>query len=219
MEITSAHEIAKWFIKNGFDSPRNTFDGNMKLQKMLYFAQLIHLARYEQPLFVENILAFKNGSVIEEVRHKYQYSHYEYISSAITENTRYTSEQLDTMLTTQELFGELSASDLSEINHLHSSWDEAYEKSRFGSYHEKSLSIIALGRLIENEVPLIKEILSAHEATKEIQTYEVVNGRKFFYDPNQITINEEILALLESFNGPDSSYSIYKDETAGILIF
>ena len=53
----SALDVAKWFIKNGYDNPRNTHEGEAKLQELLYFAQLIHLAKHGDVLFNEPILA------------------------------------------------------------------------------------------------------------------------------------------------------------------
>ena len=62
--MLKAIDAAKWFVNQNCDMPRNTFDGNMKLQKMLFFAQLIHLARTGELLFEDPILAFKQGSVV-----------------------------------------------------------------------------------------------------------------------------------------------------------
>ena len=39
-----ALDYAKYFIKGGFDSNPNTYDGNMKLNKLLVFADLISMA-------------------------------------------------------------------------------------------------------------------------------------------------------------------------------
>lgn len=219
MESLSAVDVAKWFIQNDLDTPRNTFDGNMKLQKLLYFSQLVHLAKYNKPLFDEKILAFQNGSVIEEVRQLYRNNHYQFVDQANKTNLRLTSEQLDTLLTVEEIFGELSALELSDLNHQHQSWKESYENSRIGSFHEKHLSEITISQLQKHEVPKVQEILEAHYSGMSLIAFEVVNGRKFYYDPEQIQITDELLALLESFDGQDSAYSLYLDETAGIVIY
>nr|WP_293017994.1 type II toxin-antitoxin system antitoxin SocA domain-containing protein [Moorena sp. SIO3I8] len=36
----------------------------MKLQKLLYYAQSLHLALYDQPLFDEEIQAWRSGSCV-----------------------------------------------------------------------------------------------------------------------------------------------------------
>ena len=38
--MRDVYDFAKFFIKNGADSSPNTYDGNMKLQKLLVFAAL-----------------------------------------------------------------------------------------------------------------------------------------------------------------------------------
>lgn len=219
MSTTNAVEIAQWFIKNQYDSPRDTYDGNMKLQKMLYFSQLVHLAKYGESLFDEEILAFKNGSVVEEVRQPYRNRNADFIISALQSRNKIDEKVLDTLTTVKVVFGDLNARELSDLNHLHKSWKEAYENSQFGPFHEKSLSVISIQQMISNELENMKEIIQAYEDGKNIINYEVVNGRKFYYDPNTIDLNDEVLSMLESFNGADSAYTITKDESTGILIY
>ena len=50
----------------------NTYDGNMKLQKLLVLADMAHLAQYGQPLFKDDVLALENGLVVEKVRLRYR---------------------------------------------------------------------------------------------------------------------------------------------------
>ena len=59
--MKDVYDYAKYFIKNGADTMPNTYDGNMKLQKLLVLADLANIAEYGEPLFSEQVLAFKNG--------------------------------------------------------------------------------------------------------------------------------------------------------------
>ena len=70
--MRDVYDFAKYFIKKGADSLPNTYDGNMKLQKLLTFADLISIAKYGKPLFNDPVLAFKNGCVVEKVRQRYK---------------------------------------------------------------------------------------------------------------------------------------------------
>lgn len=81
------------------------------------------------------------------------------------------------------------------------------------------MSEITLSQLQKHEVPKVQEILEAHYSGMSLVAFEVVNDRKFYYDPEQIQITDEVLAMLESFDGQDSAYSLYLDETAGIVIY
>lgn len=216
----SAMDAAKWFIQKNLDNPRNTFDGNMKLQKLLYFAQLIHLANHGEVLFEEPILAFENGSVVEQVRLTYRDEQRGLMNDAIQTQFEFDPEQFETLELTEEIFGGLSARELSDINHMHQGWKDAYERSFRGRYRFKGFGLIRLDEMIEKDLPYIKEMLKAYEMTREQdEVFEVVNGIKFYYDPNEIEINEDILHELQGFNGTESAYSLYIDEEQGLVIF
>ncbi|WP_261133052.1 hypothetical protein, partial [Bacillus sp. Marseille-Q3570] len=70
-EKVKALDLAKWFIKHDFDKPKNTIEGNSKLQNLIYFSQLIHLAKNGDTLFNDKIYASENGSVIEPINKQY----------------------------------------------------------------------------------------------------------------------------------------------------
>jgi uncharacterized phage-associated protein len=61
----TALEVAKWFTKwADFNDADMT---NMKLQKLLYYAQGQYLAEHEEPLFDEDIEAWSHGPVVPSV--------------------------------------------------------------------------------------------------------------------------------------------------------
>lgn len=57
--------IAKWFV--AWAKANDAELSNLKLQKLLYYAQGYHLARHDAPLFVDPIQAWSNGPVVEKV--------------------------------------------------------------------------------------------------------------------------------------------------------
>ena len=72
MEKINVFDVTKWFLENNLDTPRDTFKGNMKLQKLLFFAQLISLAKNNKLLFDDEFCAFENGMVMEKIRIAYK---------------------------------------------------------------------------------------------------------------------------------------------------
>jgi len=216
----AAKEIAMWFIDSGYDRPRDTFDGNMKLQKLLYFAQLIHLAETGDTLFDDSILAFENGSVVEEVRKAYRNNFHQLFRDVYNQRFDFTQEQLKTLQTTVEIFGDVSASELSDINHMHLAWREALENSLDGKFHLKERSEIKIDSIIKYDLENIREMLKAYEMAKGCdEKAEVVNGITFYYNPNEIEITEDVLKELEAFRGDESAYVIYKDINKGMVIY
>jgi len=62
----NALDIAKYFIT--LASPeKEDFITNLKLQKLLYYAQGFHLVLFGKPLFTEKIQAWQYGPVVPEV--------------------------------------------------------------------------------------------------------------------------------------------------------
>lgn len=66
-------EVAKFFL---FKASRDD-DGpdpitHLKLQKLCYYAQGLHLALYDKPLFPEEIQAWPHGPVCPELYHEYK---------------------------------------------------------------------------------------------------------------------------------------------------
>jgi uncharacterized phage-associated protein len=59
--------IARWFI--AWAAAEDEEITNLKLQKLLYFAQGHHLARYGTPLFGAEIRAWAHGPAVPEVYH------------------------------------------------------------------------------------------------------------------------------------------------------
>lgn len=219
-----AIDLAKYFMKNELDEPRNTYDGNMKLQKLVYFAQLIHLAKFGEPLFEEPIYAFKNGSVIENVRHAYKYKLDWLVSEANSFDNDFNEEINETLTLTKKIFGDLSAVELSDLNHQQFSWKSFYDRSidELTNFHHKEESIIDIDSIIEHDLSKVQQLITAVELDdEEDMDFEVINGVTFYYDPFSTILNDEIIKELEEFalECDESVYSFYIDENVGLVIY
>lgn len=219
-----AIDIAKLFIKKGLDYPRNTLDGNMKLQKLVYFSQLIHLAKYGKPLFDDPIYAFKHGSVIENVRQAYQYNNNWLVNESMKFEEDLIEEEKESIELTERIFGNLTANELSELNHQQFSWKSSYDRSvdDFFDYHHKEASIIDIERIIEHDIEKVQQLLLAFEVSKESKKhFIVINSITFYFEPDQTVLNDEILSELEEFTHDctESIYTFYFDENLGLVIF
>ena len=69
--MASAKDIAEYFI--WIDS-KEASDGvsNLKLQKLVYYAQGYFLALFERPLFPESIEAWRHGPVVPDLWHEFK---------------------------------------------------------------------------------------------------------------------------------------------------
>lgn len=80
--MLNVKEVAKYFLSKDKDKKifninlielngHKCYEGNVMLNKYLYFAQTVYLAKYGQLLFNDNFLAFDNGPIIKEIMNNY----------------------------------------------------------------------------------------------------------------------------------------------------
>lgn len=121
----SASLIAKWFLfYNDTLLEREDSDliSNLKLQKLLYYAQGCYLALKDEPLFYERIVNWMHGPVVEEVYYEYR----KYGSKGIEYQGDYDgSISEETVAVLEEVFrvfGKYSAWGLRNMTHEEDPW-------------------------------------------------------------------------------------------------
>lgn len=70
-----AEEIAEWFLNKNriqMNFEDSEYITNLKLQKLLYYAQGVFLAKNHSPLFDDDFLAWEHGPVIRKVYDLYK---------------------------------------------------------------------------------------------------------------------------------------------------
>lgn len=122
-----AIEVARYFLSLT-DEDAGELISNLKLQKLLYYAQGFHLALFDEPLFPETIEAWAHGPVVPIVwRHFRDYGSdpippEEFDSDYFNEQTQ---EFLDEIYS---MFGQYSAWKLREMAHDEPPWKDCYEE-------------------------------------------------------------------------------------------
>lgn len=125
--VTTATEVAKYII--WFAHKRGSSITNLKLQKLLYYAQGWHLVFYDRPLFGDKIEAWIRGPVVPIIYHQYQGYRYRSIDEDVappqfdsTMETAYLKDFLNDFL--QE-FLSLDAFEMERMAHREQPWIEA----------------------------------------------------------------------------------------------
>lgn len=123
--IYSAFDIANYFLFKAKHDQE--LISNLKLQKLVYYAQGLHLAAYGTPIFKEKIRAWNYGPVVSELYLKYK----NYGARGIPSDKSFNSEKIDN--DTREFldeiyaaFGQFSAGRLAELTHTEQCWQDAY---------------------------------------------------------------------------------------------
>jgi len=124
---THARDVARYLLatQRGYAAERMT---NLKLQKLLYYAQGFYLALHDGPLFPERIKAWAHGPVIPEVWHEYK--HFGSGPIAIPSGTPALGEkEREVIDSVADVYGQYAAWRLRELTHSEPPWVIAFNGS------------------------------------------------------------------------------------------
>jgi len=114
MTAVSAHDVAAAIRERLPGVPK------VKLHKLLYLAQGFHLAQVGEPLFREDIEAWRHGPVVAELWHAERYE------PERREAEEMDNRQLNSIGYVCSRYGRNSGGDLESITHEHAAWNEAF---------------------------------------------------------------------------------------------
>ena len=123
--MQTADNVAKWFLSRnkvrgvGTDVEYLT---NLKLQKLLYYAQGCFLALYDKPLFEEPILAWGYGPVVKSVYDTYKSYDRDGIKNFDFPVENFSDEEQSVLGSVYDVFGQYSAWKLVEMTHSETPW-------------------------------------------------------------------------------------------------
>ena len=125
-------DVANLFLNLAEEQANNDLGDlmtDMKLQKMLYFAQCWHLVRHGEPLFDNKIEAWKHGPVVPEAYQHYKHNGWNPILSQPVHYEAFTADELETILDVFHYYGRFSASGLRELSHKEGTpWSQVYQE-------------------------------------------------------------------------------------------
>lgn len=216
-------DYAKYFMKNatGLDK---SFDGNMKLQKLLVFSNLVNMALNNKPLFKEQLYAFRNGCIVDSVRRKYRNDYLGLKKESESFEPNFSECELETLEITLNIFDKLSAKELSDLNHEFDFWKDSYVDG-------KNYCIVS-DNSIKKELPIIKNMIDSYKNRDKNKKTEVINGITFYYDHDKLNIYgnfiidnkfyniiDELYDFTLSDELDENCYSVYLDEFGELVIF
>jgi uncharacterized phage-associated protein len=160
--------VARYFIVRAYEDSIESEITNMKVQKLLYYSQCLHLALYDEPLFNEEIQAWRYGPVCPPAYKFYSEFEAKQLPIPSKESLLETPDEKKEILEeTWGYFGSYHAYRLSDMTHLEFPW----KKARKGLPPEASSTdpilvedMKALGHqkldLIERENPAYEIVIS-----------------------------------------------------------
>ena len=121
----TARDVAEYFLCLS-DKESGDLISNLKLQKLVYYAQGVYLAATGKPLFDEDLVAWTHGPVVEDLYHTYKC----YGDGAIDPDPNYELPEFDaqTKQILDEVYrvlGQFSAWKLRQMTHAEIPWINA----------------------------------------------------------------------------------------------
>lgn len=120
--MASVHNIAKYFLHL---DDANEGDGisNLKLQKLVYYAQGFFSAIFDTPLFDNGIFAWAHGPVVPDLYHEYkQFGSNRIPTPTDFDTSSLTQQEIDLVEEVFEVFGQFSAWKLRNMTHEEAPW-------------------------------------------------------------------------------------------------
>ena len=123
--------IAKWFV--AWAESEDADLSNLKLQKLLYYAQGHSLATTGKPLFADSIQAWAHGPVVPAVYHEFK--HYESGDVHLDDADPFEFSEVDDAATdllikTWNTYGGYAAWRLRNMTHNESPWRDTFDVGR-----------------------------------------------------------------------------------------
>lgn len=136
--MITAKEVAKYFLSKDNDKKmfntnlveynnRKAYEGNIRLNKYLYFAQTVYLAKYGKLLFEDEFVAYDNGPVIKEI-----VENYPSMQANVSKEKIILPKEIKKFLDKIYLSLEgASCEELIEITHEDTAWKEVSDKTYY----------------------------------------------------------------------------------------
>lgn len=122
--MASALDVAKYFLTFS-DEDSGDLISNLKLQKLIYYAQGFHLALFDGPLFDDAIDAWQHGPVVPEVYRAYRAHGGQGIPAPTDfDPSVFSQDQIDMMNEVYSVYGQFSAWKLRNMTHEESPWKD-----------------------------------------------------------------------------------------------
>lgn len=125
--MLTSFDIAKYFIWAANKAGRSL--SNLKLLKLVYYAQGFYLAIYSKPLFSDEILAWDLGPVVTCVYYKYQ-KEFKIQPDDEIDLSLYDPSVIEILEHVQETLGCFTAKELSDKTHDESPWKDTPRNHR-----------------------------------------------------------------------------------------
>lgn len=127
--MSTCFDVANYFLAQSNDDAGDLIS-NLKLQKLVYYAQGFSLALLGEPLFEEEIEAWMHGPVVPDLYRKYRDHGAAGIPApaGFDPSEHFDKQQLALLREVNEMYGQFSAWKLRNLTHEEDPWIDNYKE-------------------------------------------------------------------------------------------
>lgn len=194
-------DICVYLISNGTGMSSPSKNGNLKLQKLLYYAESVSLLKYNEKLFSEDIEAWIEGPAVRAAYVSYRY--YGLWNETVNNVSNKVKSILDFII---YAFDNYDTNELVSMTHDESPWKQ-YE-NEVGS--NQSITIDSEDIInYQQENSNLLEMFNNFENQKKM----TIGNVTFTYNPKETTLNDEDIEIIkQDFHEETGEFYIYKED-------
>jgi uncharacterized phage-associated protein len=121
--MLSCYDVAGYFLAQQDEESEDSIS-NLKLQKLCYYAQGFNLAMHGEPLFPQEIRAWKHGPVVPELYHKYKGLGLCLAAPEGIDFSKFDADARELMDEVYTVYGQFSAWKLRNMTHAEPPWQK-----------------------------------------------------------------------------------------------
>lgn len=188
-----AVELSKWFVEKNPNLIYGRFDGNLKLNKLLYFANLMYYSIYKKNLIDDNFEKWDNGPVIREIYTEFRYNN---CKDILKQEACKFDENIEKILNIINfIYMDKTSKELSDETHTHSIWIDTPKNAPIDFFKTSEKEIEKMNRFY-----LMYKDIDFNDLK-----FEIVNGIRYYYFESNLKMTDDILKELSSYYSDEKS--------------
>lgn len=183
-------EAARWFIFHNPELASGYIDENTKINKLVYFSNLLHRCVHGEDLISDDFVAFPNGPVVYAIYRDYRYNG---LNKLPKELAPLGGEQEKTLNIINFVYGDALASELVRESHSHSLWKKVEHKI-------PNNPKIDFGDIDSELVEYNRNLYDTYsEMDFSRLKKEKINGNIYYYIKDEMELSEDMIEKLSFF--------------------
>lgn len=205
--MITGREVAEWFIYHNPHLASGYIDENTKINKLLYFSNLLYYCVTGDTLIDEEFIAFPNGPVVFSVYRDYRYNGLNQYPHQIT---RFSTDIEQILNIINFVYGNYSTKELVKETHEHSLWKEICHLIP----NNPTINFQKVDPSLESFYKSIFDTYSNFDFSRLIK--EKIGGNTYYYIKDNLEISDDIIEELSKF--PESSEPHFLEIINGELV-